>query len=66
VAARQLFEAKCSQCHKTTVVELAPPGSESEARQLVAMMVDEGLEATEEELAQLVRYLTDSFAKRSQ
>jgi mono/diheme cytochrome c family protein len=64
--ARQLFETKCSQCHKTTLVEVAPPGSEAEARRLVAMMVDEGLEATEEELAQIVRYLTESFAKGSE
>jgi mono/diheme cytochrome c family protein len=62
-AAKQLFEAKCSQCHQTGLVAAAPPGSEEEARNLVARMVQEGLEATEAELTQIVRYLTESYAK---
>jgi mono/diheme cytochrome c family protein len=66
VAAKQLFENKCSQCHGTEDVAAAPPGSEEEARELVAWMVDEGLEATEEELKQLVLYLTETYAKSSE
>ena len=62
-AAKQLFEAKCSQCHQDGMVANAPPGSEEEARNLVVRMVEEGLEATEEELTQIVRYLTESYAK---
>jgi mono/diheme cytochrome c family protein len=65
-AAKQLFETKCSQCHKTTLVEGAPPDNEDEARELVAGMVEEGLEATEDELAQIVRYLVESHAKASE
>jgi mono/diheme cytochrome c family protein/rubredoxin len=65
-AAEQLFQAKCSQCHKATLVQDSPPGSEDEARELVAWMVDEGLEATEEELAQIVRFLTESYTKTSE
>jgi rubredoxin/cytochrome c5 len=56
--ARSLFEAKCSQCHPTSVVMESPPESAEEARKLVAWMVEEGLEAAEAELAQLVQYLT--------
>ncbi|NQT17285.1 MAG: rubredoxin [Planctomycetes bacterium] len=61
--AKQLFETKCSQCHSTDVVAVASPGSEQEARELVAMMVEEGLEASEEELSQIVRHLTETYAK---
>ena len=57
---KQLFEAKCSQCHGIALVFQSPPGSEDEARELVASMVDEGLEATEAELSQIVRYLAET------
>lgn len=65
-SAKQLFEEKCSQCHETTLVSLSPPGSEDEARELVASMVEEGLEATQEELTQIVQYLTETHAKPSE
>ena len=65
-AAERLFQTKCSQCHDTTLVASSPPGSEGEARELVAQMVEEGLEATQEELAHLVRYLTESYAKSTE
>ncbi|MBC8872205.1 MAG: rubredoxin [Planctomycetes bacterium] len=61
-AAKQLFESKCSQCHANTLVSESPPRSEEKARQLVASMVEEGLEATRDELAQIVRYLTETHA----
>jgi rubredoxin/mono/diheme cytochrome c family protein len=62
-AARQLFESKCSQCHAVDEVDKAPPDSADAARELVAWMVDEGLEASEAELAQLVQYLTETYVK---
>jgi cytochrome c2 len=62
-AARQLFEEECSQCHEAIDVEKATLDSEQSVRELVAAMVDEGMEATDEELSQLVRYLTDSYVK---
>lgn len=65
-AAKQLFEDKCSQCHEATLVSDSPPGSEDEARELVARMVDAGLEATEEELSQIVQYLTESHVNASE
>jgi rubredoxin/mono/diheme cytochrome c family protein len=61
-AAQQLFKDKCSQCHEETLVDESPPGSEDEARELVAWMVEEGLEATEDELAQIVQYLIEREA----
>jgi mono/diheme cytochrome c family protein len=62
-AAKRVFETKCSQCHRTSLVASSPPGSEQAARDLVTQMVDEGLEATQDELAQIVHYLTESYAK---
>ncbi len=55
--AKRLFETKCSQCHRTTLVESSPPGSAEDARSLITRMVGEGLSATEDELAQIVQYL---------
>ena len=66
IVIRPLFDRKCSQCHKITLVETSPPEGESEARELVTRMVDEGLEATEEELAQLVWYLTQAYGQPSE
>jgi mono/diheme cytochrome c family protein len=65
-AAQQLYEEMCSQCHETDVVDTSPPGNEQEANELVSWMVDEGLEATEKELAQIVRYLTETYAQSSE
>lgn len=63
--AKRLFEAKCSECHKTTLVEKKPPNSEAAARALVARMVEEGLTAKEDELGLIARHLTDTYAYKS-
>ena len=63
--AKRLFETKCSECHETTLVEKKPPDSEDAARALVARMVEEGLMAKEDELAQIARHLTETYAKKS-
>ncbi|HPM81051.1 MAG TPA: FAD-dependent oxidoreductase [Candidatus Anammoximicrobium sp.] len=63
--AKRLFETKCSECHATDEVDQAPPDSENAARDLVTRMVEEGMTADEEELAQIVRYLTDTYVKKS-
>lgn len=63
-AAQAVFEAKCSQCHKTKLVNMVTLKSDDDSRQLVTRMVDEGLEATEAELSLIVRYLTETHAKR--
>ena len=62
-AAKALYEYKCTQCHGLDVIDTAPPDSGQAARQMVFSMVDEGLEATEEELSQIVRYLTATFVQ---
>jgi len=63
--AKQLFETKCSECHATDEVDKEPPASEDAARDLVKRMVEEGLTADEKELAQIVRYLTETYVKKS-
>jgi rubredoxin/mono/diheme cytochrome c family protein len=65
-AAKELFDKKCAQCHETSLVSQSPPGSKDEARELVASMVEEGLEATQEELELIVQYLTETHAKSSE
>ena len=65
VQAKRLFETKCSECHKLTLVEKKPPDSEDAARALVARMVEEGLVAKEDELAQIARHLTESYVKEN-
>ena len=62
-AATELFHAKCSQCHAVSVVASSPPASEAAARKLVAAMVDEGLEASQQELDMIVQYLTKTYGK---
>lgn len=61
--ARKTFEATCTQCHKLSNVDKSPPGSSQEARELVARMVDNGLEAPESDLQQIVFYLTKTYGK---
>jgi nitrite reductase (NADH) large subunit len=63
--ARRLFETKCSECHATSAVDKKPPDSEDAARAMVQQMVQEGLTASEDELAQLVRYLTETYVKKA-
>jgi mono/diheme cytochrome c family protein len=63
--AKQLFETKCSECHKPSLVAAAPPRSREAARSLVAQMVEEGLTATERELSQIIEYLARTYARQS-
>ena len=60
--ARGLFESRCSLCHGLENVENAPPGSEEEARAVVARMVGYGLSGTEEELSLIIRYVAETYA----
>ncbi len=61
--AKPLFETKCSECHATDEVDKTPPDSEDAARDLVTRMVQEGMTADAKELAQIVRYLTETYVK---
>ncbi len=62
-AARELFQTRCSQCHSPVLVEGKPPASGDAALQLVTRMVRNGLQATDVELATIVRYLTVTYTK---
>jgi len=61
--AKATFEETCSQCHRLTNVDRSPPGSAKEAGELVARMVENGLEAPQQDLEQIVFYLTRAYAK---
>jgi mono/diheme cytochrome c family protein len=62
-AANALFKRKCSACHGLSNVADNPPNSELETRDLVKRMVNNGMLATEDELAALVNYLTTTYVK---
>ncbi len=61
--AEAVFEVTCSQCHGTEQVENAPPSSADEVAALVERMVGNGLMASEQELDQVIYYLTETFAE---
>lgn len=61
--ARRTFEETCTQCHSTKNVERKPPASVDEARALVARMVENGLDARQEELEHVVFYLAKTYVK---
>lgn len=63
--AQHTFEATCSQCHESSDVEFASPESEEEARALVTrMVVENGLEETEENLEKVIYYLTETYVNK--
>ena len=59
--ARLTFERVCSQCHAADDVEFEPPASADEATSLIERMIDNDLEATPEELAEIHWYLVETF-----
>jgi len=61
--AKKTFEASCSQCHRLTNVDRDPPVSAKEAGELVVRMVENGLDAPQQDLEQVVYYLTETYAK---
>jgi len=61
--AQSLFENKCGQCHSFTLVENNPPSTSDGVVQLVSRMVSNGLTADESELAWIMTYLKDKYAK---
>ena len=63
--ARELSKRSAPSATPRTKWNKAPPDSEAAARELVTRMVAEGLTAGEEELAQIVRYLTETYVKKS-
>jgi mono/diheme cytochrome c family protein len=63
-AAGALQRSRCSQCHNPERVAGNPPASQEEAVLLVQRMVSNGLVATEEELAQIIRYITERYVRQ--
>ena len=63
-AARALFEDVCSQCHPLSDVDNAPPTSESETRELIARMIENGLFIVEEEIEIVARYMNETYVNR--
>jgi len=61
--ARLVFESTCNGCHSLANVENSPPSSEAEARDLVARMVENGLNAERGRLEQIVFYLGKTYGK---
>ncbi len=59
--ARQLFERTCSQCHSITNVDRATPGSPEEVVALVSRMVGNGLTASQDQLATIIRYIRETY-----
>jgi hypothetical protein len=59
--AKASFESTCNGCHPLSNVDSAPPASETEARALVARMVDNGLSKDEQTLQQIVTYLARTY-----
>jgi mono/diheme cytochrome c family protein len=60
---RRIFETSCVQCHALSKVERNPPRTQKQAEELVARMVDNGLEAPEADLRQIIFYLKTTYAK---
>ena len=61
--AKGLFELKCAQCHAPTLVEDTTLDTRDDAVMLVTRMVRNGLTASDDELSQIMAYLTKRFAK---
>ncbi len=62
-AAKAVFESTCNGCHSLSNVENSPPASEAEARDLVARMVQNGLNAERGKLEQIIFYLAKAYGK---
>lgn len=62
-SARRTFEATCSQCHDPGQVETAPPATFEEVVALVQRMVGNGLNASENELDQVIYYLIETYVQ---
>lgn len=61
--AQKVFETTCSGCHSPTKVEKYPPGSEKETRELIAKMMDEGLDASDEDIEKIIFYLWTTYVQ---
>ena len=63
--AQLVFEELCSQCHELSDVDLDPPQSDAEVHELIVRMVENGMEASAQELSQVTQYMNDRYVKRA-
>ena len=63
VAAEAVFQRRCSQCHSPVLVQAKPPSSRADTEKLIARMVRNGLQASQEELTQIIGYLNATYTK---
>ena len=61
--AKTVYESVCTGCHSLSIVEKTPPESETEARDVVARMVENGLDVDRGKLEQVVLYLANTYGK---
>ncbi len=61
--AKGLFEVKCAQCHETALIDKASLDDRDAVVTLITRMVTNGLTANDEELGQIMAYVTRHFAK---
>ena len=61
--AKGLFDIKCAQCHETALVEDSDLDNRDAVVTLVTRMVANGLTASDDELSQIMAYVTRHFAK---
>jgi cytochrome c5 len=64
VKATETYEKLCSQCHELSDVTDEPPEDADEVDAVVARMVDNGLEASADDLGLVKWYLTETFVKK--
>ncbi len=64
LAAKEMFEATCAQCHGLKNIEQSPPASHEEVAALMSRMIDNGLEATEEELQMVAFHISTTYIKQ--
>lgn len=62
-AAKELFEITCSQCHPLADVDIAPPTTQAETRELIARMIENGLFLLEEDIEIIAQYLNETYVQ---
>lgn len=60
-SARALFEESCTMCHELAEVEQYPLQSQQDIAALLARMVDNGLDLTEQDSATIAWYLARTY-----
>ena len=61
--AQNVYELKCSGCHFLSNVENNPPQTIEDLNSLVSRMITNGLDATTEELSNIIFYLSETYVK---